>query len=548
MPHPFAPAPPGVSEPIAALLSQAREAAQVADGLACAQRAFDLTQHGASLDRAVAGHALCFFLYRSGFAQRAISHGEAILPLLLERALSAPYLETLRWIGVCAVDIDRFDLGIKFATTASLYAEEVGDEPSRVLALSVLGGALGRSGDPWQGEQMLRNAVAAARALPEPFGHPLIIAMNNLTSVLVGMYYTLRGSEANAEALRALSDATILAREVVEKSPHLHDAFFTTFSFSMMGELLVHRGELDEAAQLLNRALRHAEEGGFKLLASRVLCSMAELDVARGVTATAEQFLRDRADDEATPATVAMRLRLHFALYKSYRQSGDATRALNALEAFQRMESLRAAEQLRARSALMLTRVEAADNERKVLKQAYEVVQEQAARAADLERLAAEDALTGLANRRGLDMKLPALLASAAAARQSFSIAMADLDRFKQINDTWGHAVGDRVLIQVANLLAEQLRGSDLIARTGGEEFILALPDLDIDAALSCCDRLRLAIMRFPWADIHPALAVTVSVGVACAPDYDMAELIERADFAMYRAKRAGRNRVVAAA
>jgi hypothetical protein len=199
------------------------------DGLRLAQEASDLAASRSMLDRAATGHVLCFFLYRTGAARRAIAHGESILPLLIELKLNAAYLETLRWIGVCAVDLDRFDLGIKYATTGSLFAEQNADAPNRVLALSLLGGALGRSGDPWQGAQMLCDAVAVARELPAPFGHPLIIAMNNLTSVLVGMYYTLRGGEANAEALRALSDAVELAREVAEKSSHLNDLFLKHF-------------------------------------------------------------------------------------------------------------------------------------------------------------------------------------------------------------------------------------------------------------------------------------------------------------------------------
>jgi diguanylate cyclase (GGDEF)-like protein len=548
LPLPIAPTPPGVSKDLALLLECARTCRTSSDGLILAQEAFDRASDRSALDRAVTGHVLCFFLYRAGAAHRAIAHGESILPLLIALRLNAAYLETLRWIGVCAVDIDRFDLGIKYGTTGSLFAEQNADAPNRVLALSLLGGALGRSGDPWQGEQMLREAVAAARALPKPCGLPLIVAMNNLTSVLVGMYYTLRGSEANAEALRALSDAVPLAREVVEQSPVLQDPFFETFSFSMMGELLVHSGELDEADVLLTTALSYAERAGFNLLASRVRCSKAELAVTRGDTRDAEQFLRDSVTHESTPATMAMRLRLHYALYQSYRKSGDANRALQSLEAFQRKESLRATEQLRARSALMLTRFEAADNERKVLKQAYDVVQAQIARASDLERLASQDALTGLLNRRGIDAQLPALLATATATAEPMSLVIADLDFFKRINDEFGHAVGDRVLVQVAKLFGLSTRHGDLVARTGGEEFLLVLPGLDGTAAVELCERLRVNVMRFPWSEMIPKLSVTLSVGIACAPPYNMTTLIERADFAMYRAKRAGRNRVVMAA
>ncbi len=105
-----------------------------------------------------------------------------------------------------------------------------------------------------------------------------------------------------------------------------------------------------------------------------------------------------------------------------------------------------------------------------------------------------------------------------------------------------------RVLAQVAKLLSEHTRTSDIVTRTGGEEFVLVMPGTSAPDAFDICERLRLRVSDYGWTTIAPDLRVAVSAGIASAPDYDAAMLLERADLAMYRAKRAGRNRIAVAA
>lgn len=149
-----------------------------------------------------------------------------------------------------------------------------------------------------------------------------------------------------------------------------------------------------------------------------------------------------------------------------------------------------------------------------------------------LEALSRTDALTGLANRRALQERLT--LASAEAARgRPFSVALVDLDHFKALNDTKGHAAGDTVLVAVGSTLRDGLRANDLVARYGGEEFCLVLAGLGADEAVRCCERLRRAI---------EGLGVTASFGVAAW--YEGTDPVARADSALYVAKAAGRNQV----
>jgi diguanylate cyclase (GGDEF)-like protein len=156
-----------------------------------------------------------------------------------------------------------------------------------------------------------------------------------------------------------------------------------------------------------------------------------------------------------------------------------------------------------------------------------------------VEQLTAEariDPLTELLNRRGLAERFDHEIARAARAGTSLAVVAIDIDHFKRINDTHGHDAGDRALAWVANRLAEQTRGADITARTGGEEFLVVLPGAGVESAHEFAERLRQGI-----AD-HAPFQLTVSVGVAAAIAPSGPVLAEAADQALYAAKRAGRN------
>jgi len=545
LPFLIAPTPSDVSPEIAALLDRARESSTLADGLVIAQRAYDAAANGSRRDRAVAGHVTCFFLFRTGAIERVIEFADTILPLLKTEALHAAYGETLRWAGLCACDAGRFGTAIQHATEGYRLADELDDQRGRVLAFSLLGGCFERAGDPWQGERLLRDGLTLARQLDESY--PLLATLNNLAAILIGKFYSLRDGWAAEEARAALDDSLPLAREVLRLAPTLNDPYFDAFAHGNLGELLVHAGELDEADALLQSALTMAEERGYQAVSSRVRCSIGELHLARGQTSQAKQLLNELLAEETDPPPVSTQLRVHYALYLAHRNESDAEAALNALEAFRRLESQRSMQQLKAKSELMVTRIEADESQRKVLERAYSVAQVHASRAVELERMALQDELTGLGNRRALDLRLAEMVDAARTGIDPLVVVVLDLDHFKRVNDVFGHAVGDRVLGQVARLLRDHTRPDDVVTRTGGEEFVIAMPNISGPDAFDVCERLRLRVSDFQWGAIAPELSVTLSAGIACAPDFDAKRLVERADLAMYRAKRAGRNRVAVA-
>jgi diguanylate cyclase (GGDEF)-like protein len=168
---------------------------------------------------------------------------------------------------------------------------------------------------------------------------------------------------------------------------------------------------------------------------------------------------------------------------------------------------------------------------------------------ARMARLAQVDPLTGVLNRRGLDLAFPEVVAPPDGLVKPLSVAMADVDHFKAVNDSHGHAKGDEVLRLVASLLSTVLRAGDAVVRYGGEEFLLILPGVEMARALNVAERARAMVESSRIAAGPSEVRITLSIGVAeRRTDENRDALIERADAALLRAKQVGRNRVEPAA
>lgn len=155
-----------------------------------------------------------------------------------------------------------------------------------------------------------------------------------------------------------------------------------------------------------------------------------------------------------------------------------------------------------------------------------------------------EDPLTGARNRRYLTKYLE----SFDDYELDFSVIMFDIDRFKLINDNFGHSVGDQILYDIHELVKRKIRDTDSVVRLGGEEFALLLSDTNLSSAFTTAERIRTAVELHPFEYGNRTIAVTISVGVAQRlPDETKEELMERADTALYESKRNGRNRTTVA-
>ncbi len=169
----------------------------------------------------------------------------------------------------------------------------------------------------------------------------------------------------------------------------------------------------------------------------------------------------------------------------------------------------------------------------------------------DVDRLGQEaltDSLTQVCNRRGFDQSLKEITDKAAASGEDCTVLMADIDHFKRVNDNFGHQVGDKILRYVASTIAKTVRGSDLLARHGGEEFAILLPGTSPTGARQVADNIRNAVSsrQLTAGDRDQVIGrITLSIGIGIyQPGENLDDFIDRADRCMYAAKKAGRNQV----
>ena len=216
------------------------------------------------------------------------------------------------------------------------------------------------------------------------------------------------------------------------------------------------------------------------------------------------------------------------------RMSGDLDRLAAAVRQMRKRGRLQEPVPVRSRDEIgMLT--EAFNRMSEELGQAHEQLRE----------LSTRDPLTQLYNRRHLAEQATQLFEQAQRYGHPLTLMLGDLDHFKQINDTYSHAVGDEVLRRVGRLLAEHVRKSDVVARYGGEEFVIAFAETTEEQAWQLCDNLRRAVEAHPWREVHEELRVTMSMGLCSDLQQGSVErMLGEADAHLYRAKHLGRNRV----
>lgn len=166
----------------------------------------------------------------------------------------------------------------------------------------------------------------------------------------------------------------------------------------------------------------------------------------------------------------------------------------------------------------------------------------------ELEKKLTEDQLTGAKNRRAYDKKIEEEMDRFLRYNNIFSLLVIDADKFKHINDTYGHAIGDRCLQEIIKRTQPLLRKSDMLARYGGEEFVVIMPETDVEGAMKAAEKIRQTIEKIEFLVKEETVRVTVSIGVSCIKEGDKSptDLFERADMAVYKAKENGRNQVMA--
>jgi diguanylate cyclase (GGDEF)-like protein len=336
------------------------------------------------------------------------------------------------------------------------------------------------------------------------------------------------GEHTLREALGHVAEALTLARTAA-------NPFREAISLDNYGMLHALGGAHETAMALIDEAQRLAQRHGYKSMESATLQHQAHVRLMRGEHEAAIHGLLDALDRAVAAGEKPMATGIHRELSDAYEQIGDFRPALEHYRRFHELDR-EAHNDVAAARARMAVHSFELDNAR-LEAQLHRL------RSAELERQASEDVLTGLPNRRSIEQRLPEL----ALQNARLWVALADVDLFKGVNDRFGHLIGDEVLRRVATLFREHAGDGDLVARFGGEEFLMALSGLGAAEARARCERLREQVAAYPWEEVAPGLAVTMSVGLAAVrPGRTVAEAMCGADENLYAAKRGGRNRVFA--
>jgi diguanylate cyclase (GGDEF)-like protein len=559
VPTPEHPTPQPAHATCAVLLAEAEQAQQRGDhrsGVRCAEAALAACAPEDHPQRAAALRQLALHRWRLGLFEDAILAAREALSLLDAAEDSAPRCEVLCLMAISYSEIGLQEEALKQATAAFELARQQGDRLWMSWSLNRIGTCYERLGDPAQGERFLLQALGEAQALQD--ADTTLTALNNLMATMVGSHYLCRRRGDEEAAAAALRKARLYGSEALALARQTGDSYRQAVTGGNLGEVLGLSGDRHAAFELLDGTLAIARAQGYRAVELRTLHSCGEVLTRCGDHEPAVELLEAALRELENSEHEATRMRVHSALHRSYKALGRYREALDHCETYHALELKRAAAQHQAQARLMVNRIEVEqallqgerarlDAERQRLK-ATELEAEKhrlEVSARELHRHALEDQLTGLANRRRVDRDLPQLFGRARELGRPLSMAVADLDNFKSINDTHGHLVGDEVLRAAAKIFRANTRGSDVLARFGGEEFLLLFVDTPLPVAQEVCERLRSEFESYPWHELAPSLSVTISLGLCDAtPDPDAAQMLARADGALYRAKRAGRNRV----
>ena len=534
--------------------TDARRAGDHRAGVRSAMHALELARDaGQQRLQASALGLLALHEWRLGDSEAAIGHSLQAIPMLKRTRDAAERAQLL-----CTLAMAYNEVGLHadalIHVTKALDAARAAKDPSLMSwALNRTGVTYELMGDPERAERFKLQALDIAQQING--SEEMFSALNNLCSLLTGASAKAPTPAATEEKLQR---ALAYANDALALAKTSGNAHRIAISHGNLGMVQLRLARYDDALRNIDEAERLADEHGYRGLSLSMLADRAMLERRRGDIDSAVALYKQALAQAHQTDDHAMLLSMHEGLYDCCKARGDAAQALEHHEAMLPLERERMKQQADTQARLLLNRLELeharSETERARLDAEVQRLramkleaenQQLVVRAHELGRHALEDQLTGLANRRRVDHELPLQMASARERRGALSIAAVDLDHFKLVNDRYGHGVGDDVLRAVARILLDNTRGSDLLARMGGEEFLVLFVGTPLAVASDICERLRRAVETYEWQQLAPGLTLTISIGL-CDADagQDMRALLERADASLYAAKRAGRNRV----
>ncbi|GAA1651381.1 GGDEF domain-containing protein [Actinoplanes couchii] len=535
---------------VQSLLERAEERRLAGDyraGCDLARRAADLAiATGDAAGEAAALRSLANQLMRVGQQEEAIAACRSAVVTLESLGDPVGLCEVLTLQAMPLIDLGMHDEALDVLATAREIAQDLGDRELLYWVHNRTGVVHGRMGEHELSTTYLMQALHMADGMN---AEARFCILNNVSDNAVYEIPRLRGRGETEAADRTLVDAIGYVTEALRLAREAHHPYRESISLDNHGMLLALAGDLDGAAGLVEQSRLIAVRSGYRSLESAALQHQARIRLMRGHHTEAIEGLLLALERAHQAGERPMAMEISRELSEAHERIGDFMAALAHYRDFHDLERELHNEVAAARARMAAHHFEL-DNVRLEAENARLEAELHRARSAELaadnllwQRQATEDALTGLPNRRSVDERLPRLIASGV----PVCVAVADVDRFKLVNDRYGHFVGDEVLRRIAAILLDRIAETDLVARFGGEEFLIALHGSGIEDALAQCELLRASVAAYPWENIEPGLNVTISVGLAeVTGPGALAEAMGRADQRLYQAKRTGRNRVQA--
>ena len=533
----------GIAEGVASIdarraLAYAQEAQQIAtevgDARACAE---SLHLQGQCADLLLE-HAMALDAFDQALAGFEAARDDAAIA------------KTLRAISFVHDALGNSSLALDYQFRALAIDQRTGDDSSRAATLRMIGVVYSRTGDVASGLDFYRRSLALCTHPTDAIERGKTLnniginlknlgqldeaekALGEAYDIFVGLGLPLQQCATlnNLALVQARKGDPVAAESTMREALSLSEAtgyrYGVAHASLALGQLCLAAARYDEARSWLSSALAVCERHNLKPTQFEV-----------------HEALADYHEKTGDPASALLHFRKFHALEREV-QSEAARDKMRALQIQLEVAAARRETEIQRERQEALTRANA---ELDALNISLTEANLQKTMLLDqLERQTYEDALTGLANRRRLDQRLADEFALALRHGRPLAVAMADLDHFKAVNDRFSHAVGDAALRATAKILGAHVRHTDLVARFGGEEFVVVLVETDAQAAQLVCEKLRLAIAQYNWSSIHPSLALTISIGVTADTDVPTHErMLAAADRNLYMAKAAGRNRVV---
>jgi diguanylate cyclase (GGDEF)-like protein len=445
--------------------------------------------------------------------------------------------QSLMTLAQVSMLLGRNEEAVEAALLSVRLCDLQAPRPLAVLALNSLGLAYSWSGDHGRAYAALEAAVDAARRCDPPIS----IYQPRLNQVwVVGLRLVderfATGTMTRVQDMADLMNECLAmerAGQVMLPMPGM-EAMRRTISFVSRTMVLAWQGDVAGSSSTLAAATRSLP-GSLTWLSAAVRWCAAEIDLARGDLAAAVTALIEAKDMALAVSHEQLACRANLVLMQVYEQQGDLRAAMREYRELRSRERRVFAEGLGTRESLVAWRLGARQSERHL--------QEALVESKRFERWSLEDALTGIANRRHFELTLEAAMQAAVAPDHALAVAMIDVDKFKAVNDLFGHAVGDRVLKTVAELIGAQVRERDLLARQAGDEFVVLFREATRFEAQDICGRIQAAIAAFDWEVVAPGLRMSVSIGVSEIRAGDTVEaVLKRSDAAMYASKSQARS------